>query len=224
MHISTHNSEGNKIKFSKTEAMYFPAKPKLMMNWKWPLPSDIIFGDNNEHFITFTNTFKYLGCQITQSLNDETKIKHHIKQALIQAAALGNFSVPQWTWQPSDSSSLESPSTQHSMAVSHVPLPLPFIVTSLPSSYHKTICSILGVNMHNVKQYDHICNEHICNQFSVAGPLDIIQHHQFNQLGKFAQLPKCHVPHKFLAAWVGHQWQCGRPFMWSCTMHYKGTK
>ena len=73
MHVGKQTPDGTSHTTSKMEAMYFPADQKTNAEMQ-SATADLIFGDDNEYYIPFTNTFKYLGCHINTSITNETEI------------------------------------------------------------------------------------------------------------------------------------------------------
>jgi hypothetical protein len=90
MHVGKLKLDGTPETKSKTQAMYFPAKD-ISQSKLDAAQANIVFGQNNEFYIPFTNMFTYLGCHITQDLKDDTKIIHRINEAKAQVAALTNY-------------------------------------------------------------------------------------------------------------------------------------
>jgi len=90
MHFGCLNQDGSHKTQSKTEAMYFPATKKTEAEMQ-EVKVDLIFGPDNQYYVPFTDTFKYLGCRFHEDLNDEQEIKHRLSTALNQVATLGNF-------------------------------------------------------------------------------------------------------------------------------------
>jgi hypothetical protein len=90
MHVGELNSDGTHKTDSKTEALFIPAR-RLSPDAYKEATKDLIFGDNNEFYVPFTDTFKYLGSHIDKSLKDDKEIAHRLQQASNQVGALGNF-------------------------------------------------------------------------------------------------------------------------------------
>lgn len=207
MHVGEITPDGART-VSKTEVMYFPASPKSPEELS-SAKADIVFGHNNQFYLPFADTFKYLGCRIHETLTDEVEITHRLKQAANQAAALGNF--------------FRSTADLHTKRLIFLAIPVNTALygceswtltaalrRSITGFYHKAARRVLGINMHHVEQF-HIRNEHVRSRLSIDDPLDIVRRRQFNQLGKFARLPEHRVPRKFIAAWIGRPRCRGRP-------------
>jgi hypothetical protein len=93
VHVGSLDADGNKTAPLETKAMYFPALPKEPDELA-TAKADLIFGDNNEFFIPFTDCFKYLvSCCIHESLRDNVEIDYHLslQQATQQDTALQIF-------------------------------------------------------------------------------------------------------------------------------------
>jgi hypothetical protein len=199
MHVGSLDANGNKTAPSKTKAMYFPTLPKEPDELA-TAKADLVFRDNNEFFIPFMDCFKYLGCCIHESLRDDIEIDYHLQQATQQAAALQNF----WN-------STVDLHTKRQMFLA-IPVNTAFygceswtltanLCRKISSFFHRMIRRVLGINMFHVQEF-HIRIEHIQNCLSVPDPFNIVHHHQFNQLGKFARLPDNCLPRRLLASWV----------------------
>jgi hypothetical protein len=73
MHVGSLDPNGTRMTKSKTEAMFFPAT-SLSTAARTATTADIIFGDQNEYYISFTDEFQYLGSRITTNLKDIANI------------------------------------------------------------------------------------------------------------------------------------------------------
>jgi hypothetical protein len=199
MHVGSLDPNGTRMMKSKTEAMFFPATT-LSTAAHAAATADIIFGDQNQYYISFTDKFQYLGSRITTDLKDIADINNRLRQAKGQVATLGTFfHTDADTWSkrliflaiPTNTALYGAESWTLTAKLRR----------RISAFYHTSICRILGINMHHVEEYK-IQNEHIRNHFSVPDPLDLIRKRQFNLLGKFAHL----VPPAFLVNSSPHGW------------------
>jgi hypothetical protein len=200
MHVGEMNPDGTHKTTSKTEALYIPAKRLSNAEYK-ERTKDLIFGENDAFYVPFTDTFKYLGCQIDKSLADDKEIKHRLQQASNQVGALGNFFRSSADLKTKRQIFLAIPVNTAFYGCESWSLTAD-LRRRITGFYHKAARRIIGINMFHVEKY-HIRNEHVRNRLSVPDPLDIIRRRQFNQLGKFARLPEHRVPRQFISAWIG---------------------
>jgi len=70
MHFGQLNQDRLHKTQSKTEAMYFPVTKKTEAELQ-EVKADLIFGPDNQYYLPFMDTFKYLGCKIHEDLNDK---------------------------------------------------------------------------------------------------------------------------------------------------------
>jgi hypothetical protein len=206
MHVGNLNPDGTHKTDSKTEALFIPAR-RMSPDAYEEATKDLIFGDNNEFYVPFTDTFKYLGAYIHKSLKDDKEIEHRLKQASNQVGALGNFFRSSADLKTKRQIFLAIPVNTALYGCESWALTEEHR-KRITGFYHKAARRILGINMFHVEEF-HIRNEHVRNRLSVPNPLDIIRRRQFNQLGKFARLPEHRAPRQFIAAWVGHSRRSG---------------
>jgi hypothetical protein len=154
MHVGSLDPNGTRTMKSKTEAMFFPATT-ISTAAHAAATTDIIFGDQNQYYISFTDEFQYLGSRITTDLKDIADINNRLRQAKGQVAALGTFfRTNADTWSKrliflaiptntvlygAESWTLTAELRRH-----------------ISAFYHTSICRILGINMHHVEEYKNL--------------------------------------------------------------------
>jgi hypothetical protein len=79
------------------------------------------------------------------------------------------------------------------------------------SFYHKSICSILNINMHEVEAY-RITNEQVRQRFlHIPDIIDIIHYRQLKWIGKVARMSEERAPRRLIASWCDTPRKTGRP-------------
>jgi hypothetical protein len=173
MHVGKMNPDGTpdpKSK-SKTKAMFFPAK-ELSPDELKTAQENIIFGEHNEFYISFTDVFTYLGCRITQDLRDDTEINHRLNEAKAQVAALTNFFHSNTDLTVKRLIFLAIPVNTALYGCESWTL-TSNLERKLTTFYHSAIRKILHINIHHVEQF-RIQNEQFHVYLSLPDILDII--------------------------------------------------
>ena len=204
MHIG--HAEGK----SKTEAMYISPslkedKEKLLEpNLEPRIPV-------HDGFITLTEDFRYLGSIISNNLRDELEITTRIKKATAQIGALRAF--------------FRCPHIQLSTKYRvFVAIPVNTALWGCDSwaltekmknklrvFYHKSIRSILNINMHEVEAY-RITNEQVRKRFlHIPDIIDIIHCRQLKWIGKVARMGEERAPRRLIASWCNSARKPGKP-------------
>jgi hypothetical protein len=211
MHIG---HEGGK---SKTEAMYISQSLKedeeklLEPNLEPKIPV-------HDGFITLTEDFRYLGSIISSDLHDELEmydeleITTRIKKARAQIGALrAFFRCPHIQLSTKTTSVRRNPCQHRSMGMRFLGFNREN-KKKLSVFYHKSIRSILNINMHEVEA-NRITNEKVRQRFmSIPDIIDIIQHHrQLKWIGKIARMDEERAPRRLIALWCGNPRKAGRP-------------
>jgi len=200
MHIGRNGSK------SKTEAIFFP--PKLGTNQTQQSTSQIAVADG---YITFTNNFKYLGTTIAADLREDTEIKLRISKAAQSMGALREFFKNEHV----------NLRTKHLI---YLAIPVNILLWGCESwgcakshmkkvaaFHHKSIRSILGINMHQVQE-DRIKNEQVRERFLNIRPIeDIIAERQLRWMGKLSRMDGHRMPKQLLTAWCNNPRPRGRP-------------
>jgi Reverse transcriptase (RNA-dependent DNA polymerase) len=202
MHIGKPNEP------SKTEVMFFP--PNLQNDIDTNSILSNIFPVTNGH-IQMTNSFTYLGVNISPDLKDDNEIKKRIQKATSQLGALKSFfrekAIPVTTkykvymaipictllW-GSESWSLN----EHNKRLLQV-------------FHHKSIRWIFNISIIEVQDYK-ITNKAIRNLFcNIPDILDIIKARQMNWISSISKMTTQRLPRKLIASWIDEPRKRGRP-------------
>ena len=223
MHIGRGETE------SKTKAMYFPAKlppptaaknnqevdattptnPPQTSPDQDPNAPDATY-NVADGFISFTDSFQYLGSIISSDLKDDKEIRARIKKASSQVGALRPF--------------FQCPHVALETKVRvYVQIPLNTVLwgceswaltedlkRELRTFHHRSLRRILNINMFEVEE-QRIRNADVRNRADVPDILVFARRRQLRWIGKLARMPSQRLPRRLLTAWVQNPRKRGRP-------------
>jgi hypothetical protein len=172
-----------------------------------PLPPPFDVADG---FVSFTDSFTYLGSIVTPDLRDDEDIRARIKKAAGQVGGLRPF--------------FRSPHIDLETKV-RVYLAIPLntvlwgceswaltedLIRELRVFHHRSLRKILNINMFEVEE-QRITNTTIRERTNVPDILILAQRRQLRWIGKLARMPMKRLPRQLLAAWVNNPRKRGRP-------------
>jgi hypothetical protein len=157
-----------------------------------PTPYDVADG-----FISFTDSFLYLGTLITPDLCDKTDVRSRIKKATAQVSTLRPF------FQNPDID-LETKTSCEAWTITDS------IKHALQVFHHHSLRTILNINMFEVKE-QRITNAQTAIRANVPDILIFLMRRSLRWIGKLARMPMNRLPRQLLAAWVKKPRKRGRP-------------
>lgn len=193
---------------SKTEVMYFPPSLQKTAYDKIDYDEQIPVSDG---YVTITRSFKYLGSWITDTLQDTKEVQVRIQKARAQIGMLYPFFK-----------SDEVPLPTKYMVYCAIPLNTVLwgceswavtadMVRSLESFHHKSIRSILNVNMRHVEEF-RIQNQEVRKWFmNIPNITDTMMKRQLQWLQKIITMGDERAPRKLVASWTAHPRKPGHP-------------
>lgn len=201
MHVGRFNET------SKTEVMFFPPNLQKQENAD---TATTTFPVNDGH-LKMSENFTYLGVNTSPDLKDNNEIKKRIQKATSQLGALKNLFREK----------------SISIAIKHkvfMAIPISTLLWGceswtlnehnkrlLRSFQHKSIRSILNINIYEVQDYK-ITNDSLRQNFcNMPDIIDIIKKRQMNWISAIAKMPTQRLPRKLLASWTKEPRKKGRP-------------
>jgi hypothetical protein len=170
-----------------------------------PTPYDVADG-----FISFTDSFLYLGTLITPDLRDETDVRLRIKKATAQVNTLRPF------FRHPDID-LETKTSVYMATALNTTLwgckawtITDSIKRALQVLHHHSLRTILNINMFEVKEQS-ITNAQTQIHANVPDILIFLMRRSLRWIGKLARMPMNRLPRQLLAAWVKNPRKRGRP-------------
>ena len=162
-------------------------------------------------YIDFTDEFKYLGTTISKDLRENREIQLRIAKAAKSMGALRHFFNNKHV-------------NLRTKYLIYLAIPINIVLCSckawgttkdhikkLEAFHHKSIRSILKINMHQVKE-QRITNEQIREKFlDIRNIGDFISERQLRWLSKIAQMDDTRLPRQLLTAWCDNPRPRGRP-------------
>ena len=161
--------------------------------------------------VSFAKSFQYLGTTITGDLREDTEIKTRISKASQSMGALRDFFRNKYV-------------NLRTKFLIYLAIPINIalwgceswaltqaLTDRLSAFHHKSIRSILGINMHQVKE-ERIKNEKVREMFLGIRPIeDLIVERQLRWIGKMARMEDNRLPKQLMIAWCAHPRPRGRP-------------
>jgi hypothetical protein len=152
-------------------------------------------------FMSFTDSFLYLGTLITPDLRDETDVRSRIKKATAQVGTLRSF-----FWHPDIN--LETKTTVYTATALNTALwgceawtITDSIKRALQVFHHRSLRTILNINMFKVEE-QRITNAQTWKRANVPDILIFLTRRSLHWIGKLARMPMNRLPCRLLAAWV----------------------
>jgi len=174
-------------------------------NYTLPAPFNVADG-----FISFTDSFLYLGSIITPDLRDDADVKSRVKKATAQVGALRSFFRH-------PNIDLETKVTVYTATALNTVLwgceswtITDSIKRSLQVFHHRSLRAILNINMFEVEE-QRITNTEIRKRANVPDILIFLTRRNLRWIGKLARMPMNRLPRRLLAAWVQNPRKRGRP-------------
>jgi hypothetical protein len=185
-----------------------PTDPDSNSDPLYTLPAQYDIADG---FISFTDSFLYLGTLITPDLRtSKTDVRSRIKKATAQVSALRPF------FQHPDID-LETKTTVYIATALNMALwgckawtITDSIKRALQVFHHRSLRTILNINMFEVKK-QRITNAQTRKRANVPDILIFLTRRSLCWIGKLARMPMNRLPRQLLAAWVKNPQKRGRP-------------
>jgi hypothetical protein len=175
-----------------------PTDPDSNSNPLYTLPAPYDIADG---FISFTDSFLYLGTLITPKLRDETDVRSRIKKATAQVNALRPF------FQHPDID-LKTKTTVYNARALNTALwgckawaITDSIKRTLQVFHHRSLRTILNINMFEVEE-QRITNAQTRKHANVPDILIFLMRRSLHWIGKLARMPMNRLPGQLLATWV----------------------
>ena len=214
--LTVHTGSRETKSKSKTEAVYFPPSLQAAKDHQ-DLPADIELDENR--FISFSPSFRYLGSIISRDLTDDLEIEARIKKAYSQMGALSYFwhcsdadlMTKYWVYLAGPLNTLLWGAESWSLSARNL--------SRLRSFHHSVIRRILHIKWEHVRE-DRITNEEVRARFHNIPDIEaFINRRTWRYIGKVYRNDPYSIPKKLLGAWIHCPRKIGAPQL-SCKKHF----